>query len=206
MTKIVLLAVVAAWAAVLLPPLLRTRGANRPGSSVSDFNRQLSTLQRSVPTRGMAPMRSMARPFTQAPSSRSLPAGRQHNGVSLSSSVDHTFMARQQAQHNGQPQRRSHGEAGNTRVQHDDVVRRQPARQTLSAREEIRRRRTNVLFMLTMATAATLFLAATTKAGLMMYAFAISFLALCGYCYKLSQLRQSETNRQYSDSKWFRAA
>ena len=76
MTNIVLLAVAAAWGAVLLPPLLRSRSDNRPGSSVSDFNRQLSSLQRSVPTRGMAPMRSMSRPLAQSPLSRPVAAGR----------------------------------------------------------------------------------------------------------------------------------
>ncbi len=52
MGKIVLLAVAAAWAAVLIPPLIRSRIENRPNSSVTDFRRQLSTLQRTVPTRG----------------------------------------------------------------------------------------------------------------------------------------------------------
>ena len=52
MGKIVLLAVAAAWAAVLIPPLIRSRVENRPNSSVTDFRRQLSTLQRAVPTRG----------------------------------------------------------------------------------------------------------------------------------------------------------
>ncbi len=70
MGKIVLLAVAAAWAAVLIPPLIRSRIENRPNSSVTDFRRQLSTLQRTVPTRGMAPMRTIGRPLTQAPSSR----------------------------------------------------------------------------------------------------------------------------------------
>lgn len=66
MSQIILLVVGAAWAAVLLPPLMRGRQASRPHSSVVDFRRQLSTLQRSVPTRGSAPMR-MARPLAPAP-------------------------------------------------------------------------------------------------------------------------------------------
>ncbi len=60
----------------------------------------------------------------------------------------------------------------------------------------MRRRRANVLFVLLMATCATLFLAATTHANAMMYAFALSFLALCGYCYKLVQLREIEQYRR----------
>ena len=73
MSKIVLLAVAAAWAAVLIPPLVRSRVDNRPNSSVSDFRRQLSSLERVVPTRTMVPMRGMARPLTQAPRQRPLP-------------------------------------------------------------------------------------------------------------------------------------
>jgi len=57
MEAIVILAVAAVWAAVIVPPLLRSRSENRPNSSVTDFRRQLSTLQRSVPTRTMVPMR-----------------------------------------------------------------------------------------------------------------------------------------------------
>ncbi len=71
MGTIVLLVVVAAWAAVLVPPLLRGRQDNRPNSSVVDFRRQLSTLQRSAPVRPGSPMRSMARPLAPSP-------GRQH--------------------------------------------------------------------------------------------------------------------------------
>lgn len=67
MGTIVLLVVVAAWATVLVPPLLRGRQVNRPNSSVVDFRRQLSTLQRSAPIRPGSPMRSMARPLAPSP-------------------------------------------------------------------------------------------------------------------------------------------
>jgi len=55
-----LLVVGAAWVAVLLPPLLRSRLENRPGSSIDSFQTRLSSLQRSVPSTGM---RGMARPL-----------------------------------------------------------------------------------------------------------------------------------------------
>ena len=71
MGQVVLLIVAAAWAAVLLPPLLRSRLENRPNSSVLDFRNQLSSLQRAVPTRGVA-VRSMGRSL--APSMLSRPA------------------------------------------------------------------------------------------------------------------------------------
>ncbi len=61
-------------------------------------------------------------------------------------------------------------------------------------RNDIRRRRTNVLFLLVISTACTLFLAATTSSTVMLYVFALSFLALCGYVYLLAQLRQREAS------------
>ncbi len=205
MTKIVLLAVAAAWAAVLLPPLLRNRSENRPGSSVSDFNRQLSSLQRSVPTRGMAPMRSMARPLAQSPFARPAAGGRpgqMHRSASL-----HAFYGRDQTSPVALP-RRSHGEPGMTRQRELHAHRQEHLRRNTTTRDELRRRRSNVLFILLMATCATLFLAATTHANAMMYAFALSFLSLCGYCYKLAQIRQLEQQGQssYSENTWFRAA
>ena len=77
---------------------------------------------------------------------------------------------------------------------------------TVSPREAIRRRRVNVLFGLGGAVCVTLFLAATTKSDVMLYAFALAFVSLCGYCYKLVQLRQVERDRFYGDSAWFNAA
>jgi hypothetical protein len=185
MGQIVLLAVLAAWAAVLIPPLLRSRVTNQPNSSVSDFRRQLSTLQRSGPTRTMVPMRTMARPL--APSQQRVAAPMQR-----------------QAAH---PQ---HAER-----MHGATLERRPAparghRQThvhqVSQREMIRRRRANVLFVLGMSTVISLFLLATTKSHLMAYLFALSFVSLCGYCYKLVQIKSYETERAYGEQNWFNAA
>jgi len=64
-SRLVLIVVAAAWAAVLLPPLLRSRMESRPDTSVSSFRRQLTSLQRSTPA--MSPMRSMARPLAGSP-------------------------------------------------------------------------------------------------------------------------------------------
>jgi hypothetical protein len=189
MGKIVLLAVAAAWAAVLLPPLLRSRLENRPGSSVTDFRRQLSTLQRTVPTRSMTPMRSMARPLASSPLQRPAVTGR------------------------AAPMQRSHGLTAYEGNYTGELQRREPMRghrpqpaRRVSQRELIRRRRANVLFVLVAATGLTLFLAATTKSSGMVYAFALSFVSLCGYCYKLAQLRQFDQDRSYSDANWFHAA
>ena len=57
MGELVLLVVAAAWAAVLIPPLLRSRIENRPNSSVTDFRRQLNRLQSTVPQRAGGSMR-----------------------------------------------------------------------------------------------------------------------------------------------------
>jgi hypothetical protein len=181
MTKIVILAIAAAWAAVLLPPMLRARLENRPGSSVTDFRRQLSTLQRTVPTRSMSPMRSMARPLAPAPTQRTARAPQGY---------------------------RTHGDAS-TEIDRGSAdhrpVRRHPARR-VSRREVIRRRRTNVLFILAATTVLTLFLAATTQSSVMLYTFAFAFVALCGYCYKLAQIRQYEQDAaRYPDRQWYTA-
>ena len=61
-------------------------------------------------------------------------------------------------------------------------------------RSDVRRRRTNVLFLLVISTACTLFLAATTSSTALLYVFVLSFLALCGYVYLLAQLRQREAS------------
>ena len=201
MTNIVLLAVAAAWGAVLLPPLLRSRSDNRPGSSVSDFNRQLSSLQRSVPTRGMAPMRSMSRPLAQSPLSRPVAAGRpgqlQRGPAQASSSRAHMNTA--------SLQRRPHPESASS-PRGDHGHRQAHLTRPITGREDLRRRRINVLFVLVLSACSSLFLAATTHANVMMYAFALSFLALCGYCYLLVQIKQRQHESRYADAGWLRAA
>jgi hypothetical protein len=59
----------------------------------------------------------------------------------------------------------------------------------------MRRRRANVLFVLVITSVSTLFLAATTKDTVVLYVFALSFLALCGYVYLLAQQRQDPPRR-----------
>jgi hypothetical protein len=187
MSKIVLLAVLAAWAAVLIPPLLRSRVENRPNSSVTDFRRQLSTLQRVVPTRNMVPnMRAMGRPLAPSPLSRPTAQGRptqmhRSSAAAASSGRMHATTLDRTGQH------------------------RQAHLHQVSQRELIRRRRANVVFMLVLVTGVTAFLAATTHANSMVYAFAFSFMSLCGYCYKLVQIRSLEVDRTEA-TNWFNAA
>jgi len=192
MQSVVILAVAAVWLAVIIPPLLRSRVENRPNSSVTDFRRQLSTLQRSVPTRTMVPMRGMARPLAQAPQQR--PAAHGHAGQvhrAASGAVERSHTPRQQP--GRQP---AQGAAGH----------RQAHLHKVSQREVVRRRRANVLFLLVLAVGISGFLAATTHATAMVYAFTFAFVSLCGYCYKLVQIRNSEMDRSYGEQTWFNAA
>jgi hypothetical protein len=194
MQAVVLLFVAAVWAAVIIPPLLRSRSDSRPNSSVTDFRRQLSTLQRAVPTRTMVPMRGMARPLTQAPPA---PSGYGHPG--------HPGQVRRTA---AAPQREhfqtatiDHRPAPSGEQHH-----RQMHLHRVSQRELVRRRRMNVLFLLVVTVGITGFLAATTHASAMVFMFGVSFISLCGYCYKLAQIRSYELDRQYGQQGWFNAA
>jgi hypothetical protein len=207
MGELVLLVVAAAWAAVLIPPLLRSRIENRPNSSVTDFRRQLNRLQSTVPNRAAGPMRGgMARPLAQSPLHRPAAAGRP--GM-------HTAQLRRGGTraHGGRvataapvreaaPRRRSHADptGGHLRPSQPQQPRQtQAARHATSATDQVRRRRSNVLFMLVVAAGSTLFLAATTKETALLYLFAVAFLGLCGYMYLLAQIRQRESGSWPTD-------
>jgi hypothetical protein len=198
MGQLVLLVVAAAWAAVLVPPLLRSRIENRPNSSVSDFRDQLSSLQRAMPARGVS-MRSMGRPLAQSPLRRpaaagrpGVPAGRTHNNATLSS-------ARANA---AQPARRSDP----ARVTHDATPRSrshasQPVRRRAAGRDAVKRRRANVLFVLALTVGCTLFLAATTRAQAMVWVAVISIVCFIGYVCLLGQLRQRDVQHERRDGR-----
>lgn len=190
MGELVLLVVAAAWAAVLIPPLLRSRMENRPNSSVTDFRRQLNKLQSTVPGRASGNVR-MARPLAQSPRYRqstrvAAPAAQRRAGTRSHGDRTGAIAA----------PRRTHGDPTGELRQRRPQQHRQAhvARHHISPADQLRRRRSNVLFMLLVAAGATLFLAATTKATAMLYLFAIAFLALCGYVYLLAQARQRDTS------------
>jgi hypothetical protein len=203
MGELVLLVVAAAWAAVLIPPLVRSRIENRPNSSVTDFRRQLNRLQSTVPSRASGSMRGMARPLAPSPLQRPAAGGRPgmqaaqlrrnsggtraHGGraaaATMSSVRDHTA-----------PRVRTHGDptGGQPRPRQAGHRQSHVSRHAMAGADVVRRRRSNMLFMLVVAAGSTLFLAATTKEPVMGYLFAMAFLALCGYMYLLSQARQRE--------------
>ena len=219
MTQLILLVVAAAWLAVLIPPMLRSRVENRPNSSVHDFRRQLNKLQSTAtPPRGA--VRAMGRPLAPSPLQRPAAAGRPGQPT-LRSGVrrhDETHIARHAAvvadphdphaagryrshgDHTGGSPRDHRHHGGHTAMRvHRDVSR--PTTRPTDPRTVARRRRSNVLFLLVIGTACTLFLAATTSSTVMLYLFALSFLALCGYVYLLAQLRQREQVGSYDG--WF---
>ena len=202
MGELVLLVVAAAWAGVLIPPLVRSRIENRPNSSVTDFRRQLNRLQSTVPSRASGTMRGMARPLAPSPLQRPAAGGRPgmqaaqlrrtsggtraHGGRAAAATMT---PVRESA-----PRLRTHGDptGGQPRPRQAGHRQAHVSRHAMAGADIVRRRRSNMLFMLALATCSTLFLAATTKEPVMGYLFAVAFLALCGYLYLLSQARQRE--------------
>lgn len=184
MGQLVLLVVAAAWAAVLIPPLLRSRVENRPNSSVTDFRKQLNRLQSTVPARAGGSLRPVGRPLAPSPMQRS--AGR--HGPAHRAHVEPRHRSHRAEMREASVRRHAEPAASHRAHRQTQVRRPNPA-------QDLRRRRANVLFVLVLTTAATLFLAATTKATGMLYLFALAFLALCGYVYLLSQIRQREQQR-----------
>ena len=203
MGQLVLLVVAAAWAAVLLPPLLRSRVENRPNSSVTDFRRQLNRLQSTVPSRATPSMRGMARPHAPSPLQRPAAPGRPAHAAPVRRTVSRTATpVRTPARmHEASLRPRTHADHTGAALR---THRQAHVARTTDPRDAVRRRRSNVLAVLVLATASTLFLAATTKATFLLYAFALSFLALCGYVYLLAQLRQRELQQAWPDT-WMQA-
>jgi hypothetical protein len=189
MSKLVLLIVGAMWMAVLLPPLLRSRFDGGAVSSVSDFRRQLNTLQRTQSHIGAAhPMRAMTRPL--APSHRPMPARAPRPQAPRAAARPRLVASDGVLEHEARPRRSHHTE---------ELPRRHFAAETsyLSPREVIRRRRVNILYALVALNAVSLFLGLTTGSNAMVYVFTVAFLGLGAYCYILVQIRNQEYLRRY---------
>ena len=256
MAQLILLVVAAAWLAVLIPPMLRSRVENRPNSSVTDFRRQLTKLQHTAtPPRGA--VRTMGRPLAQSPLSRPAAAGRPgqptlRSGVTRQPSKSELAARGNTTTMPGRtvdpavdgPRFRTHGDP--TGGQARPTARQQPRersgwddpsggqRRPRPARDEYRpvdeeyresgrrshgdptggqrrpaaaaptrspakQRRSNILFVLVISTACTLFLAATTGSTVMLYGFVLAFLALCGFLYLLAQSNQRSGGPSYDN-------
>jgi hypothetical protein len=256
MAQLILLVVAAAWLAVLIPPMLRSRVENRPNSSVTDFRRQLTKLQHTAtPPRGA--VRTMGRPLAQSPLSRPAASGRPgqptlRSGVTRQPSKSELAAGGHTTTLPGRPvdpsvdgsRFRTHGDP--TGGQRRPAARRQPEdrsewgnpnggqRGPSTVRDEYRpvdeeyretgrrshgdstgdqrrpvaaatlrspakQRRSNILFVLVITTACTLFLAATTGSTVMLYGFVFAFLALCGFVYLLAQSTQRAVGASYDN-------
>ncbi len=199
--------------------MLRSRVENRPNSSVTDFRRQLNRLQSTAtPPRGS--MRAMGRPLAQSPLQRPAAGGRPRNGrhATLRSGAPANAPAARAPQAVGatsarsgaaeRPRYRSHGDPSGGQPRpamppHPERLDERPParrRQAPPTRDPRKQRRTNVLFALVLASACSLFLAATTSSTVMVWMFALSFLGLCGYVYLLAQIRQRGTGQW--DDHW----
>lgn len=202
MSKLILLLVGAAWLAVLLPPLLRARFDVGSSSSVSDFRRQLNTLQRSQGPRAYAPMRAMSRPLVSPPRAqpvrRPAPAPYMDDRYYRESHNRDPYQAGDPGDNTVTSMYDTDGTGRHRRAHHQDLTRSHYAREEmfLSPREVVRRRRTNALFGLLALNAVTLFLSLTTGSTMMIVLFAVAVIVLMTYCYMLVQLRQQEYMRR----------
>ncbi|CAN5793562.1 hypothetical protein BH18ACT2_BH18ACT2_17420 [soil metagenome] len=205
MGQLVLLVVGAAWAAVLLPPLLRSRIENRPNSSVTDFRNQLSSLHKALPPRSVT-VRSLARPLVPppplppppSPLRRPAAAGRPvlRSGVRTHQrAVQRTTLPA--PQHRTPPplpaevHSRNHGSGARAA----DRRRHRPTAAVSSPEvvdDGLKRRRANILFVLVLIAGSSLFLAATMQEQSMYYVAGAAFVGLCTYVYLLVQKRKQE--------------
>lgn len=187
--------------AVLLPPLLRSRFDGGAVSSVSDFRRQLHTLQRAQVPGTQAPMRAMARPL--APSPRyGQPARGPQGRQPMPRHMQRAPMQQRQAP---RPRLVSADEMMVAEPRHKrshhtaELPRHHYAAESafMSPREVVRRRRVNVLYGLVAVNGISLFLGLTTGSTGMFYIFTAAFLGLGAYCYVLVQIRNQEYLRRY---------
>jgi hypothetical protein len=193
-TPLVLIILAVMWVLVLVPPLLRSRTDGRPSNSISTFQRQLRTLQRTggaAPTRGSvtylrgpaAARRSVAP--RAVPTSRYVDVDDWYDGYDAHDAphAPHSYPRAQAARPRSM---RSPGYAA-------------------ARRELVRRRRQNILLTLL----ATAFLSAVLgfglKISLMVWVCLVSVVALALYVLLLIQARRAAELRAYRAS-WSRVA
>ena len=172
MSKLILIIVGAAWLAVLLPPMVRAKLHGSPSNSVSNFRRQLNSLESSGGRSQQGQLRNMARPL--APS-------QQYRGATARTS---------------RPQQGALSNLTGALIR-PEGVRHHRAPAMLTPQAMVRQRRQNLVVGLAVVTGISLFLAFTTGSSAFIYLFTVSLLALCGYCYVLVQLRIKRENERY---------
>ena len=159
MSKLILIIVGAAWLAVLLPPMVRAKLHGSPSNSVSNFRRQLNSLESSGGRSQQGQLRNMARPL--APS-------QQYRGATARTS---------------RPQQGALSNLTGALIR-PEGVRHHRAPAMLNPQAMVRQRRQNLVVGMAVVTGISLFLAFTTGSSAFVYLFTVSLLALCGYCFK----------------------
>ena len=172
MSKLILIIVGAAWLAVLLPPMVRAKLHGSPSSSVSNFRRQLNSLESSGGRSQQGQLRNMARPLAPSQQYRSA------------------------AQRTSRPQQGALSNITGALIR-PEGVRHHRAPAMLNPQAMVRQRRQNLVVGMAVVTGISLFLAFTTGSSAFIYLFTVSLLALCGYCYVLVQLRIKRENERY---------
>jgi hypothetical protein len=169
---LILIIVCAAWLAVLLPPMVRAKLHGSPSNSVSNFRRQLNSLESSGGRSQQGQLRNMARPLAPSQQYRN-PAAR-----------------------TSRPQQGALGNLTGALIR-PEGVRHHRAPAMLTPQAMVRQRRQNLVVGMAVVTGISLFLAFTTGSSAFVYLFTVSLLALCGYCYVLVQLRIKRENERY---------
>ena len=172
MSKLILIIVGAAWLAVLLPPMVRAKLHGSPSNSVSNFRRQLNSLESSGGRSQQGQLRNMARPLAPSQQYRSA------------------------AQRTSRPQQGALSNLTGALIR-PEGVRHHRAPAMLNPQAMVRQRRQNLVVGMAVVTGISLFLAFTTGSSAFIYLFTVSLLALCGYCYVLVQLRIKRENERY---------
>jgi Flp pilus assembly protein TadB len=172
MSKLILIIVGAAWLAVLLPPMVRAKLHGSPSNSVSNFRRQLNSLESSGGRSQQGQLRNMARPLAPSQQYRSA------------------------AQRTSRPQQGALSNITGALIR-PEGVRHHRAPAMLTPQAMVRQRRQNLVVGMAVVTGISLFLAFTTGSSAFIYLFTVGLLALCGYCYVLVQLRIKRENERY---------
>ena len=172
MSKLILIIVGAAWLAVLLPPMVRAKLHGSPSNSVSNFRRQLNSLESSGGRSQQGQLRNMARPLAPSQQYRSA------------------------AQRTSRPQQGALSNITGALIR-PEGVRHHRAPAMLNPQAMVRQRRQNLVVGMAVVTGISLFLAFTTGSNAFIYLFTVGLLALCGYCYVLVQLRIKRENERY---------
>jgi hypothetical protein len=172
MSKLILIIVGAAWLAVLLPPMVRAKLHGSPSNSVSNFRRQLNSLESSGGRSQQGQLRNMARPLA--------PSQQYRNAAARTS----------------RPQQGALSNLTGALIR-PEGVRHHRAPAMLTPQAMVRQRRQNLVVGLAVVVGISLFLAFTTGSTAFVYLFTVSLLALVGYCYVLVQLRIKRENERY---------